>query len=124
MLGLAGPRWWMDHLCGEGTSVGLSHSHVIIHPTPTPQTDRCPVLGHSPIALVLAVPQNTPHPSPHTYSFTLAHQPYLAVAVSPGYAPLLVSGQELWGMFRATWSGCQGENGAEAKIPGRYHPIV
>lgn len=125
VLDLAGPGWWMDHLSGEGASVGLSYGHVIVHPSPTPpQTDRCPILGHSPIALVLAVPQSTPHPSPHTYSFTVTLQPCLAVAVSPGYATLLVSGQELRGLFRVTWSECQGENGAEAKIPGRYHPIV
>lgn len=95
-----GPPLWRGGLCGS--LIRSCHHSPPPHP---PQTDCCPVLGHSPIALVLAVPQSPPHPSPHTYSFTLTHQPCLAVAVSPGYATLLVSGQELWGLFRATWSG-------------------
>lgn len=102
-LSLTEPRWWLGHHCGEGASVGLSYVIIRMLLFPPLQADGCPMFGHFHIAHILAVPHCIPHPLRSHMHLCLHTCPCLAVAVSPEYATLLMSGQGLWGQFRVTW---------------------
>lgn len=124
VLGRSGSRWCLGRHCGEGAS---RTAHVIIQmPFCAPNSK----LMAAPSLVTLTLPPScstTEYPPDlrsHVHLCLHTH-PCLAVAVSPEYATLLMSRQELWGLFRVTWFWVPGEgNGAEAKIPGRRHPVV